>query len=105
MKKATLFILPLLLLISACANKKALVNSPANDGSSYDKAIFITEKYESQGVDAEYKWIAKTYPGAKTYKQVMAYHEKKPYDILYITTPDGKEITVYFDISNFYGKL
>lgn len=106
MKKVTLFIIPvLLLIISTCANKKTLVNSSANDGSSFDKAMVITETSEKQGVDAEYVWIAKTYPGAKTSSQSLTYHDKKPYDILHIITADGKAMAVYFDISNFYGKF
>ena len=32
-------------------------------------------------------------------------HGKKPYDVLTLDTADGKEIKVYFDISNFFGKF
>ncbi len=104
MKKVSLFILTaLLLFISACAVRKMTVAS--GDGSSFEKAVVITETSEKQGVDAEYIWIRKTYPDAKTSSQSLTYHDKKPYDILHITTADGKAMAVYFDISNFYGKF
>jgi len=107
MKKTSLFFISaLLLLITSCASKKALITSAASgDGSSFDKAVFINETHEGPGVDAEYAWIAKTYPGARTGSQELVTHNKKPYDILHITTPDGKTMAVYFDISNFFGKL
>jgi len=107
MKKISpFFIAVLLLLTSSCASKKMITKPAASgDGSSFDKAVFINETHEGPGVDAEYVWIAKTYPGAKTNSQQLVMHNKKPYDILHVTTPDGKSMVVYFDISNFLGKL
>ena len=75
------------------------------DGSSFDKAIIINETSEQRGDPAEYTWIRKNYPGSTNNSQVLAYHAKKPYDILHITTADGKSVAVYFDISKFFGKL
>lgn len=107
MKKNTLFLIAaLLLFITACASKKMVTTTAASgDGSSFDKAVVINETHERQGVDAEYVWVAKTYPGAKTGSQELVTHNKKPYDILHITTTDGKTMPVYFDISNFFGKF
>ena len=75
------------------------------DGSSFDKAIIINETSERYGDPAEYAWIRKNYPGATNNSQALVYHAKKPYDILHITTADGKTVSVYFDISKFFGKL
>jgi len=36
--------------------------------------------------------------------QSLTHNNKKPYDILKIETVEGKEVEVYFDISNFFGK-
>lgn len=106
MKKFTLIIMyAFILMMFACASKKAVVNATETDGSTFEKAIVITETHERAGIDAEYAWIAKTYPGAKTNSQALVEHGKKPYDILHITTTDGNAMTVYFDISNFYGKF
>lgn len=79
--------------------------NPDADGSSFEKAIVIMEKSETVGVDAEYKWLAKNYPGYKMLQQALSFYSKKPYDILTIKTSDGDEKKIYFDISNFYGKL
>lgn len=73
------------------------------DGSSYEKAIIITDTTETAGIKAEYKWLAQHYPGYKMKKQALSYHNGKPYDILYIKHK-GKKKKVYFDISNFFGK-
>ena len=86
---------------SASINKAAI----EKDGSSYDKAIVIKEDHESQGIHAEYAWIRNKYPGSKTRSQSLNFHDKKSYDIIHITTADGKEVAIYFDISNFYGKF
>jgi hypothetical protein len=75
------------------------------DGSSYEKAIVIREKKEEEGGKAEYSWIKKKYPGSRPHKQSLNFKDKKSYDIIYITTADGNEVAVYFDISNFFGKF
>jgi hypothetical protein len=77
----------------------------SGDGSSYESAIIITEKSETKGVDAEYKWLHENYPGYTVLKQSLNFYNKKPYDILDIKAADGIEKNIYFDISNFYGKF
>ena len=94
---------------SAAMNKtdSASVNKATieRDGSSYDKAIVILKKREGEGEEVEYSWIRTKYPGSKTHSQSLNFHDKKSYDIIHITTAEGKEVAVYFDISNFYGKF
>lgn len=75
------------------------------DGSTYDKAIVITETTEGAGGRAEYAWIKQNYPGSRPHSQALIFHEKRTYDIINITTADGKEVAIYFDITNFYGKF
>ena len=114
MKKVTLVLL--LALATACSSTKHTTTSSSTttaitpstagaDGSSFEKAIVIQETSESTGVDAEYKWLSENYPGYKRGMQSLVTHEKKPYDILAITTTDGVEKKVYFDISNYFGKF
>lgn len=104
--KTLTYLFAFTMLLSACASHKKLLQTNVNaDGSSFEKAIFITETHESTGVDAEYAWIRDKYPGYHTRGQAMAYHDKKPYDIIHITTADGDDKDVYFDISNYYGKF
>jgi hypothetical protein len=104
MKRSSVLVFLLTLIIFSCASKKKIAgNDIARDGSSYEKAIVINETHEGAGVKDEYAWIRSNYPNANTRSQALAYHDKTPYDILNITTTDGKAISVYFDISKFYG--
>jgi len=96
----------------SCSSLKKTTNPSENtkmvadgDGSSYEKAIFIHQDHETQGVDAEYAWIRAKYPGSKVKSQALANYKNKPYDILNIVTADGTPLAVYFDISNFFGKF
>jgi hypothetical protein len=68
------------------------------DGSSFEKAI------RAASVDAEYQWLAKHYPGYRMRMQSLRMNNRKPFDVLSITTKDGKALDVYFDISSFFGK-
>jgi len=76
-----------------------------HDGSSYENAVVIKEKTETSGVKAEYAWLSKNYPGYTFKEQSLGSNNKKPYDIITIVTTDGEKKKIYFDISNFYGKL
>ena len=107
----------LLAIATACSTTKHTAGSANNpttaitppiagaDGSSFEKAIVIQETSETTGGAAEYKWLRENYPGYKMGMQSLVTHDKKPYDILAITTADGVEKKVYFDISNYFGKL
>ena len=75
------------------------------DGSSPEKAIVIQEKTEGAGVDAEYAWLKKYYPGYTFIGQTLDFSKDgRPYDVMHIKTAEGKKKDVYFDISNYYGK-
>ena len=101
-----LLIIPILLFYSCAGTKKiAGVYQGIADGTSYKNAIIIQEKSEKAGINAEYAWIKLKYPNSSTRGQTLNYYEKKPFDIIKIITTDGRNIDVYFDISNFYGKF
>jgi hypothetical protein len=109
-----LLFLILLSIIASCRPSKEIATKPSGsntvsvtdrDGSSYEKAIIITEKNESSGVAAEYAWLRKNYPGYRSKGQTLNYNNKKPFDLITIITSDGVEKTIYFDISNFYGRF
>jgi hypothetical protein len=78
--------------------------SNERDGSSYAKAIIIEETTETTGVAAEYKWLRDHYPNYKMRSQSLSYHDGKPFDVLHIKVK-WKKRSVYFDISNFFGKF
>ena len=109
MTRKILIPLFLLIVLAACAQKKQPVSAGdeiqgERDGSSYEKAIIIRQETEKAGVDAEYVWIGAKYPGYKMLGQSLTQKDGKPYDILDIKTASGEKVTVYFDISNFFGK-
>ncbi|MCC8423831.1 hypothetical protein [Mucilaginibacter sp. UR6-11] len=116
MKKA-LSLLVAVALLSSCASKKpeiktaTMVLTPpppiaaANDGSTIEKAFKLPQVHEQEGIKAEYAILNKKYPGHKRGGQALLFHDKKPYDAIKIITSDGKEVTTYFDISNFFGKF
>ena len=78
---------------------------PTDDGLSYSTAIVITEKTETTGVRAEYKWIGEHYSDYKVKGQALTTHDNKPFDVITITLSNGKDLDLYFDISNYFGKF
>lgn len=104
MRKYLLLFVVVFLLLASCASKKAVVDG-VRDGLSFERAIVINETHERPGINDEYAWIRANYPGSRNNSQALVYHDKKPYDILHITTAGGKEVSVYFDISKFFGKF
>lgn len=76
------------------------------DGSSIEQAVVIENaKNEEEGVDAEAKWIRKVHPGWRKGNQALLNEKGKSYDQIEYATPDGKTMTVYFDITDFFGKF
>ena len=76
-----------------------------DDGLSFATAIVITEKTSGAGIRAEYEWIKAHYTDYKIQGQSLNIKNDKPYDIITITLSNGKNLDLYFDISNFFGKF
>ena len=55
-------------------------------------------------IPAEYAWVKKKYPGARVEMQALGKCDGAPADELYVRTAQGKRVTLYFDISSFFGK-
>jgi hypothetical protein len=81
------------------------VSYAGGDGSSIEQAVIIKGATESTGVHAEYVWIAQRYPGYRRGLQSLRESGGKQYDVLEFTTASGEKKCVYFDITDFYGKL
>ena len=76
------------------------------DGSSIEKAVIILGAPNSiVGVSAESAWIRKNHPGWRKKRQSLMGNKDKNYDCIEYTTPDGKTKTIYFDITDFFGKF
>ncbi|HEV7428871.1 MAG TPA: hypothetical protein VGQ46_21165 [Thermoanaerobaculia bacterium] len=73
-------------------------------GLSCNSAIVIDATNEHDGIAKEKAWINENYPGAKEVKQARTTCNGKPADQLDIETANGRSVSVYFDISNFFGK-
>ena len=84
--------------IASCSSTKK-VASGQRDGSSFETAIVV------KSVSAEYEYVKKVCPDCKFLGQSLINNEKKPYDVLRFVRPNGKEVSYYFDISSFYGKM
>ena len=95
--KKILFSLFIIGLLVSCSPSKKLP-AVSGDGSSYDKAIYI------ESVHAEYVWLKEHYQGCKVESQSLNFYKKMSFDILDITLSDGTRKSVYFNISNFFGK-
>jgi len=74
-------------------------------GLSCNSAIVIKATNEQAGIAEEHAWIQENYPGAQVpVQQSLSKCGEKPVDKVEIDTANGRKVTLYFDISNFFGK-
>ena len=78
--------------------------SSSQDGTSCETAIKIDAPNEDAGIKAEYRWIAEHYPGSRRGGQGLLQCNGKAVDQLDFTDAHGKKVTVFFDISGWFGK-
>jgi hypothetical protein len=77
----------------------------ATPGSSYATAIRVPATNEHAGIRWERSYLASHYRGARFAGQRLGNHAGRVYDIMTIVTPDGKQQSVYFDISRYFGRF
>jgi len=84
----------------------ALAQTPAAaPGSSIQTAIQLPGvRNETQGVDAEYGYIKKNFPGWNLKAQSLVPEKGHQYDAITISGPGGKVQTIFFDITTWFGK-
>jgi hypothetical protein len=90
--------------VAAPAAPEATSSFMDQSGEDVEHAIVILTEDESEGVRTEYAWLALRYPGARRTLQALVPRAERRYDMLAVTTTDGRELKIYFDISAFYGK-
>lgn len=74
------------------------------DGSSISNAVIITGTMSSRvGVDAEKYWYNHQHGWTPVTKQALLDSDGRHYDAITFQ-PDGAPVTVYYDISDFFGK-
>jgi len=79
--------------------------STASRGLSCDSAIVIQAANENEGIKREMAWIRQNYPGATKESQDLLTCNDKPADAIHIVTANGTKVTLYFDISGWFGKM
>lgn len=78
------------------------------DGSSFENAIIIKVDKTMNGVSIEYDYVSKLY-GTKNVDwklklQGLAHKGDKRYDVLAVVLKNGEKKSIYFDITQFFGK-
>lgn len=95
----------ILMFFAALAVAQTGPTTDAHNGSSMANAVVITASNEREGVSAEYHWIANRFPGYKRDRQALLHDNSHCYDEIDITTASGDPMKLYFDITNFFGKM
>jgi len=75
------------------------------DGSSFAKAIEVKAPTDHAGIDGQHDYIAKHFGKWRSIGVKSVEHDKRLFDIMRFTTVDGKTHILYFDITDYYGKL
>jgi hypothetical protein len=84
----------------------ATETAAAEPGTSVDTAIVLPGvKNELSGVQAESAYIAKHYPGWRQSMQALMNQNDRVYDRIDIIGPKGESKSLYFDITDWFGKL
>jgi uncharacterized membrane protein YkoI len=73
-------------------------DAAGSDGASPETAIVVSS------VEAEYKWVQRNCPGYRFLSQSLQEINGTMYDVLELQNRQGEERTVYFDITQFFGK-
>ena len=85
------------------ASAKSGVVLTGGDGLSREKAVIVRTKSHSGGIASEYGWVREHYPGAKVTLQALTMPiGARQYDTLTIKTAEGRELKLWFDITEFF---
>lgn len=102
--KCRLSFVALIFLAFAAVSEAGPIRYSGGDGSSWEKAILIKGATELTGVDAEYAYLAKYFPGYVMQKQSLENHKGRAYDVLRFRMKNGEKV-IYFDVTEFLGKF
>ena len=100
-------------LACSTADRKPATPAPAQSTTAGTEAaakapecVVLQAKTESEGLDAEGRWLHEHYPGWKKLKQSLGGDPSgRKFDRLEIETPTGEKHSVCFDITSFFGKF
>jgi hypothetical protein len=84
---------------------QATTSSTTERGTSYANPIVLDGiTNEGSGVRAEHIYTDKHYPGYRWSSQSLANKDGKVYDVIELTK-NGQTKTIYFDITDWFGKM
>lgn len=69
------------------------------DGSSFDRAIVLEGAILGFAAIVEHGYLNEHYPGYKVQRQAVKEHGGRSFDVVALTTADGKSKTLYFALS------
>ena len=91
--------------VSSSPVKFGAIVFQGGDGSSIERAVLIKNaKGEEDGVAAESHWVRTVHPGWRKGDQALLSDKGRSYDRIEYRTPNGETKTLYFDITEFFGK-
>jgi hypothetical protein len=94
-----------LLIVAACTLIGCATTSSTGGKSGQNgdaDGLSCEQRVKMGGIPEEYAWVKEHYPGAKVNMQALGRCSGSPTDELHMTTADGRELIVYFDISSFF---
>ncbi len=74
------------------------------EGESIETAVRVPAQSEPEGVDRENDWIWRHYGRFRKKSIGLATLAGRRYDVVTVELSDHSERTIYFDITEFYGK-
>lgn len=78
----------------------------SGDGASVESAIVITGARDSfEGITAESFWVSRHRDNWRKGRQFLLNHGGRRFDQIEYTLPDGSKQTLYFDVTDFFGKM
>jgi hypothetical protein len=69
-----------------------------------DSPVVVNAANSARGVQAERRWISKYYPGWTDYRQSLQSREDRVYDILTFKDREGRDTSICFDITSWFGR-
>jgi len=86
-------------------SKGAIVTFEGGDGRSLETAVIIRNAASAQqGVAAETTWMNRSYSNWRQLRQALIHKNDRSYDQVTYVLSDGSKVTIWFDITDFYGK-
>jgi hypothetical protein len=98
--KATHLLIVATSTLMACATTSA--TGPGASAGNDGEGLSCERRVKVASIPEEYAWVKAHYPGATVNMQALAQCAGAPADKLMVTTADGRDLTLHFDISSFF---